>query len=432
MGGDYYERDVYVNNNNVNVGGGGYSIESEQINNNTKMNPGLNPTRWNDEKITNTSSNPIVFAFDVTGSMGDWIKVIYDKLPMFYGQIKIQEYLKDPSVSFCAIGDHNCCTAPLQVSEFGQGIELDQMISKLYIEKNGGGNEHESYEMAAYFYLNRVDLGKCEYPFFFVTGDEGYFETIEPEILKKFLDLEETDYINSYELWKKLMAKYNVFHIKKPYLSKNYEEKIRNQWEMTLSEERVIMLSEPKAIVDVILGLIALTSESRTLEEYLKDMEQRGQSGERIDLVKRTLSNYYSKLKMKKINVIKTLDENNNQNEVKNDNKNIDCREVVLNSLSDDDKKLYKDYSKLSDLMMDSIPKELLCPLTNTLLMYPVFNPKIKNFNFEKSVIDFINKDKALSKQFESMKLNEVTNENQDLRKSALNFYLQNEKQLNK
>ena len=221
MGGDYYDRDVYTTNTNQNVGT--YSVESEQINNNTKMNPGLNPTRWSDEKIVNTSQNPIVFGFDVTGSMGDWIKIIYDKLPMFYGQIKIQDYLKDPSVSFCAIGDHNCCTAPLQVSEFGQGVELDQMISKLYVEKNGGGNEHESYEIAAYFYLNRVDLGKCEYPFFFVTGDEGYFETIEPEVLKKFLDINETDYINSFELWKKLMEKYNVFHIKKPYLSKNYE-----------------------------------------------------------------------------------------------------------------------------------------------------------------------------------------------------------------
>ena len=31
--------------------------------------------------------HPIVFALDVTGSMGDWAKIIYDKLPMFYGQI---------------------------------------------------------------------------------------------------------------------------------------------------------------------------------------------------------------------------------------------------------------------------------------------------------------------------------------------------------
>lgn len=31
------------------------------------------------------TKNPIVFALDVTGSMGDWAKVIYDKMPMFYG-----------------------------------------------------------------------------------------------------------------------------------------------------------------------------------------------------------------------------------------------------------------------------------------------------------------------------------------------------------
>lgn len=67
------------------------------------------------------SKHPIVFALDVTGSMGDWAKIIYDKMPMFYGQIMTQKYLTDPSISFCAVGDHQADYAPLQVAEFGQG-----------------------------------------------------------------------------------------------------------------------------------------------------------------------------------------------------------------------------------------------------------------------------------------------------------------------
>ncbi len=40
-------------------------------------------------------------------------QIIYDKLPMFYGQIMMQKYLADPAVSFCAIGDHKHDKAPL-------------------------------------------------------------------------------------------------------------------------------------------------------------------------------------------------------------------------------------------------------------------------------------------------------------------------------
>jgi len=71
------------------------------------------------------AENPIVVAIDVTGSMGNWTKIIYDKMPMFYGQIMMQGYLKDPALSVCGIGDAKSDRAPLQVAEFGQGIELD-------------------------------------------------------------------------------------------------------------------------------------------------------------------------------------------------------------------------------------------------------------------------------------------------------------------
>lgn len=51
-----------------------------------------------------------------------------------------------------------------------------------------------------------------------------------------------------------------------------------------------------KACVDVILGAIALTSGARTLEGYLKDMENRGQEPERIEEVKNALEEYAAKV----------------------------------------------------------------------------------------------------------------------------------------
>jgi hypothetical protein len=46
-----------------------------------------------------------VIAVDVTGSMKEWPAVIYDKLPMFYGQIMMQDYLADPQISFAGVAD---------------------------------------------------------------------------------------------------------------------------------------------------------------------------------------------------------------------------------------------------------------------------------------------------------------------------------------
>jgi hypothetical protein len=35
---------------------------------------------------------------------------------MFYGQIMMKNYLTDPAISFCAIGDLLCDDVPLQVT----------------------------------------------------------------------------------------------------------------------------------------------------------------------------------------------------------------------------------------------------------------------------------------------------------------------------
>lgn len=89
-----------------------------------------------------------MFALDVTGSMGDWpkvfllfIQIIYDKMPMFYGQIMMKNYLSNPALSFCAIGDVEFDQAPLQVTKFGEGKEIDDLIAKLWLEGGGGSNK---------------------------------------------------------------------------------------------------------------------------------------------------------------------------------------------------------------------------------------------------------------------------------------------------
>jgi hypothetical protein len=81
----------------------------------------MDPRRWQESPLVSRHKHPIAVIIDVTGSMGDWSKIIYDKMPMFYGQIMMQGYLTDPALSVCGVGDANSDNAPLQIGEFGQG-----------------------------------------------------------------------------------------------------------------------------------------------------------------------------------------------------------------------------------------------------------------------------------------------------------------------
>lgn len=223
---------------------------------------------------------------------------------MFYGQIMMQNYLTDPSVSFCAVDD-TADKAPLQITDFGQGVQIDQLISKIYLERGGFGEEkrHEAYELSAYFYLRHCKLSNVEIPFFFVTGDEHFYSKVRSRFVKEIMGMnlnedqsflgrikkffgghEEKD-CSSITIWRELKKKFNVFHLHKPYGGRE----VLSDWIEALGEERILEMRTPNAVIDVILGAIALTSGARTMEGYIKDMEARGQSKERMEEVSYSL-----------------------------------------------------------------------------------------------------------------------------------------------
>jgi len=370
MGGGYYDRDdsVPVSNSGSVV----QNTSSSVVGKTSGMQPGLDPKRWKDQNLTCDKGDPVVFALDVTGSMGEWTKIIYDKMPMFYGQIMMQKYLQDPAISFCAIGDAKTDNAPLQVSEFGQGKEIDQLISKMWLEGNGGGNEHESYEMSAYFYGRHCSFSNARLPFFFVTGDEGYWETTTSEMIERVMGIGVGN-INGASLWKDLMKKFNVFHIKKAYYSGS-EPAINKQWCDTLGSERVLHITNPKACIDVMLGAIALTSGSRTLDEYVKDMQIREQTKERIKEVSEALAEYAKKLTTKEIIPVNATNEQFTSKQEKNFDALREITEKLLLTTLDneEDKEYYNGIKTLGKTLKNEIPKEMLCPITGELFWEPV------------------------------------------------------------
>lgn len=214
--------------------------------------------------------HPIVCMLDVTGSMGDSVYVIYEKLGTFFLEIQKQNYLSDPAISFAAVGDCYCDSAPLQVAQFSQSMELIDYLEQLYIEHGGGGQSSESYETMLYYYSKYCELQNTEVPFFFIIGDEGFYDKVSGDHRQAYFGEALASDVKSEAVFEQIKKKFagNVFLLHLPYFRD--DKKIVNQWRRMLGEN-VISLTDPTLVIEVMLGIIAMTMSTRSIGTYLDD-----------------------------------------------------------------------------------------------------------------------------------------------------------------
>jgi hypothetical protein len=255
-------------------------------------------------------------------------------------------------------------------------MDIDNYIAKLYLEGGGGGSYYESYEFSAYFYSMLCELKNPEIPFFFLTGDEAYYEKIPVDQMKKVIYAPVKSDINSKERFGLLMKKYNVFLIKKPYEGPN-EEKIMEQWASTLGEERILMIQHPKACIDVMLGAIALTTGARDLEGYVEDMRKREQTEDRITEVVKSLKLYNDKLVKKECKIvlgdsITDLPERLSGFELTNfkEINSLVSKFAKQDLVSSVDER--KDLTIMKKAFKNDVPNEFICPITEEVFTDPV------------------------------------------------------------
>ena len=285
-GGQIYDRDT---KDGYTKTSGGFSTAAATEMSRSRIDAGLLPKN---RRLTCTALSPVVFGFDVTGSMGNLPKIIYDKMPLIAGQIVECGYLRDAQMSLAAIGDVQSDSAPVQIGDFAKVRTLDDWLKRIWLEGKGGGNGGESYEYTAYFYAKYCDIPNATTPFFLITGDEDYRETLyESELAKHFGGKHKTTTAKKVIAELKKKFKGNVFLIHREY-AQGDDARIVSHWEELLGEERVIRLGSDPAIADVTLGLFAIMSGSRTLDEYLDDMKtkrDKAQTEERIEEVRKSL-----------------------------------------------------------------------------------------------------------------------------------------------
>ncbi len=212
-------------------------------------------------EVTSSSPTPLVVGVDVTGSMAQWPGIIFQKLPVLYNEAKL--HLPDVDISFCAIGDANIDQYPLQVCDFAKGKPLEAGINSLYPEGGGGGGIKESYEIAAYFYARHCRLPQAKHALFVFCGDEGFYERIKVNTVRKMTGATIAQDLDSYDIFAELKKRFDVYMLRVPYEDAEKDKAIHEQWQGALSRQTVLRMEDPKRIVDCIIGLTAIQAEEQ-------------------------------------------------------------------------------------------------------------------------------------------------------------------------
>ncbi len=281
-GGGNYSPDVnYVRQASSTTG---FSDKSkDEIMSKSGPNPSVLPTHFPGVEIY-PDQDIVIVVIDGTGSMGQDAFIIRDKIVLLEGQLRIQGYLKNPLIMIGIVGDANSDIWPIQISKPERGDALIEEIEKTFPEGGGGGQGMESYELMAYYLLNHVKLDDVNArPYLFFLGDEGIYPELDARHVSEHIgDTIESD-LKSETIFKKLCRKFNVFRLHRQYNSSTSEdEMIFRQWKDMIGAERVQRLKVPKAVVDIILGIVAIGSRSRTRAQYLDDLRGKGKDPDRI------------------------------------------------------------------------------------------------------------------------------------------------------
>ena len=290
------------------MGNGNYSIAAheallrkrtkipvEQVFKQTKCHPLMNPkgvkVRESRDGPDHPESQGIVFALDVSGSMGQIPKLMAtEQLPNFMKVLMGCE-IRDPQVLFMAIGNATSDSAPLQVGQFESTAELmDQWLTWTYLE-GGGGGRGESYDLGFYFLATHTEMDcmvkRKKRGYLFMTGDETPFASLSKNIVDGIIGDKLDDDIPVEEVIAEVQKTYVPFFI---IPDRARARQCERSWRDLLGDH-VLCLEDPVDVCYVAAGAILLY-EKRVVDvnELAKQLSDAGMPSARKGSVVRALT----------------------------------------------------------------------------------------------------------------------------------------------
>ena len=260
-----------------------------------RMNPRGVAFRESRDSAAHPESVGIVFALDVSGSMGEIPhQLATETLPHFMETVLT--VLPDPQVLFMAFGNAFSDRSPLQVGQFeSEADRMDQWLRAMHLEGDGGP-WGESYDLAMYFGARHTKMdclekrGKKGY--FFMTGDEVAYIAVDPGKVQGLIGDTLAAPIPFHEITAELLRSFHVFFLI-PDEARAAAHGCLNIWSQSL-HERALVLATPEDTAVVCALLIGVTEGHLADEAAIaREIEQRhGRTGEAKDRVLRTVKRY--------------------------------------------------------------------------------------------------------------------------------------------
>jgi hypothetical protein len=246
--------------------------------------------------VSSNCRNPLVIFCDVTGSMKDWPRIIFSKLP--YLDLEGKEYLgEDMEIAFGAVGDVFSDEYPLQIRAFGSGPVLKDRILELEPEGGGGGTMSESYDVAALYALHNINIPKAVKPIIIFIGDEKPYDEVAVDTAASYAGVTLQRQILTEKIFDQLKKKFSVYLIRKPYGSSDgnsrsaSDEEIHARWLGLLGADHICDLPVPERVVDVIFGILA--RETGRIEYFKEEIEGR-QKEDQVATVYKSLASIHT------------------------------------------------------------------------------------------------------------------------------------------
>ncbi len=269
------------------------------------VHPSLDPrnVKWRESRDSadHPNSNPIAVMFDVTGSMGDIPMLLQEKLGGLMTLLVKKSYIADPQILFAGVGDATCDQVPLQVGQFESDNRMDTCLTNIFIERGGGGQKHESYDLAMYFMARKAALDSLEKRgkkgYLFMIGDELYRDRVSRDAVRALTgDTIEAD-LPIEQVVRELKAKFEVYFII-PLANSSHgrDPEIRRKWSDLLGKDRVILVEGMDNICEVIglaIGFAEGTLES--IEDGISDLGDTGAGAVAKSSVSRALAPFASR-----------------------------------------------------------------------------------------------------------------------------------------
>ena len=258
------------------------------------MNPKGLKVRESRESPDHPDALGIIFALDVTGSMGDIPHLLAKKELPNLMKLLTACGVADPQLLFMAIGDATSDQASLQVGQFESTAELmDQWLTWSYLEGGGGGTGHESYELAFYVAAQHTDMDnwvkRKKKGYLFITGDELPYPAVSRHQIEVLLGEKLDEDIPIEEVIAAATETYHVFFL---IPDQKRAQRCEDRWRKLLGDHTICMES-PEDTCAVAAAIVGLTEKRiPSLDAAAKILASNGFTREHVGSTLRALKNY--------------------------------------------------------------------------------------------------------------------------------------------